>query len=351
MSKYFANLFDQPEAEIKKHISKFEHACGYPSEDVRLMAENKQKLRAKLHQMGLDADDTTDEELYYALLAQFAKDAASVDRAMGVSDDTNLDERLNKAKQLVQHCASSNEMWVVKTAAAKSVLSKNPPKSLAKKLHYRSSSSLIKREDTNVLYIVADVLESNSWKRSTAKHIAQLNASSYELRPLKIVKLPSVLAKEGEPKSAVLCDRRFGTVAIWPSAKLEESSVLALTILFLSGWHELNPSGYAESLHELSPALRWWADSEYLLSDGKAPVSFNLKDVAFNYLWKHDVTNAQKQHGRQNLWKELMNRYQQITPGISEELGDIAGNISSVTKIQPRLPIADELATEYVTVE
>src|SRR5947208_2061243 len=105
MSKTLARLLGKSEKEVVAAISKLEALCGYPSEDVRLLAENKQKLRAKTMQLGLDPDDTTDEELYYALLGRFSRDSQTIDKALGVNDSTKLDERIDKAIQLVNHCA------------------------------------------------------------------------------------------------------------------------------------------------------------------------------------------------------------------------------------------------------
>src|SRR3989344_1896772 len=146
MSKNLARLLAREETEITKSIAKLEELCGFPSEDVRLLAENKQKLRAKVHQLGLDVDDTTDQELYHALRARFERDSQMLDKALGVDSGTKLEERINKAVQLVNHCASTDEVWVVKNLVAKSTLTKLPPKHVAKVLHYRSIASMIKRQ-------------------------------------------------------------------------------------------------------------------------------------------------------------------------------------------------------------
>lgn len=351
MSRKIAQFLAKPEAEINKSIAKLESANGYPSEDVRLLAENKQKLRDKIRQLGLDPDDTTDQELYWTLLARYSKDSDNLDRALGVSSASSLDERISKAAQLVGYCTSIDEMWLVKNPIAKSVLTTYPPKQLAKKLHYRSLSSLTKREAVAEIYLAAKVVESATWKRAVSKQFSKLNAANFELRPLKIVQFSARrwTAVDG-PASHVINDRWLGSVGIWPSADLRKTSVLSLTLLLLSSIQRLNPGGYKESLHELSPTLRWWTDCDYLVSDGEQPISFNLKDLAFNHLKKHELEKASFRHGGRSLWDELTSRYRKI----SQSLSDVPLNSENVLNElypAPKLPDGSELAAESVTVE
>ena len=280
MSRNLARLLTKDEARVTKSISKLEELCGFPSEDVRLMAENKQKLRAKLQQLGLDADDTTDQELYHSLRSRFERDSQMLDKALGVGQNTKLDERINKAIQLVNHCARSDEVWVVKNSVAKSALAKLPPKHVVKALHYRSVASMVKRQDVSELFLLGSVLESPTWRRNITKQLDKLSASQYELRSIKIVKLTTNNTSAlGARASHTVVNKQIGSVAIWPSDELNRASVLCLTLILLEGVRSLNPGGYSEAIHELSPSLSWWADTEQLISDGEQPVSLNLKDV------------------------------------------------------------------------
>ena len=348
MSRNLARLLAREEGKITKSIAKLEELCGFPSEDVRLMAENKNRLRAKVSQLGLDVDDTTDEELYHALRARFERDSQMLNKALGVDERTNLDERLNKAIQLVNHCASTDEVWVVKNSIAKSTLAKYPPKHVAKQLHYRSVPSMVKREDVAELYLVGTVLESTTWQKNITKHLSKLNASCYELRPIKMVKVTAKLWEntQGIPPH-VIVNKQLGTVAVWPSEDLKNVSVLCLTLLLLEGVRSLNPGGYNEAIHELSPSLSWWADNERLISDGEQPVSLNLKDVALNHLMEHELKHAVKHHGAHSLWSELTNRYQAISASLSDKVPDIQYNFSGDEPV--KLPTSADLAEEYVT--
>lgn len=351
MSRALAKLLGKPEKEITSSIAQLEALSGYPSEDVRLLADNKQKQRLKIAQLGLDADDTTDEELHYALMSRFERDSLVIDKAMGVGEATGFDERLNKAIQLVGHCADVHDKWFLKNAVARKLLLQNPPKKTAKRLHYRSAPSLIKREDIGAIYLLAEEFESSTWRKANAKQIAKQSPSSYELRPIRIVKLPAkITSLKTSDEAYTLSDVRLGVLAMRPSARLEKVSVLCLTLLLLSGLEEMDPEDYSESLYELSPSLRWWADAGCLISDGNRPVSFNLKDVAINQLHYHRLNDSSLKYGAQTLWRQLTMRYKQLATGLSEDVAEIEQGISA-DHTESKLPMADELANEYITVE
>lgn len=350
MSKTLSRLLKRSEDEIAYIIAKLEGSSGYPSEDVRILAENKHRLRNKISQLGLDPDDTTDQELYHALRARFEKDSQTIDKMLGSSSAASFGERLNKATQLIQHCADSDETWVVKSSALRSILSKNPPKHAAKLLGYRTASSMIKREDTVVAYLVASQVESNSWRKAMTAQIKQLNGSNHEIRPVKILKFETASwAQHADPPYHVVVEPTVGAVALWPSQDLNNASVLILTLLLLDGIKSLNPSSYSEALHELNPALRWWVDAEYLISDGQTPISLNIKDVAFNHFKDHDLSNAVAHNGSHSLWHELTSRYQQITESVSDKINDF--DYSSTKDKTTKLPSSSELAEEYALAE
>ncbi len=350
MSKNLARILAKDEAEVAKNISKLEEKCGFPSEDVRLMAENKHKTRAKTEQLGLDPDDTTDEELYHSLRARFERDSQMLDKALGVDDTTKLDERLNKAIQLVNHAAATDEVWVVKNSFAKSALIKNPPKHIARVLHYRSVASMVKRQDAAEIYLAGSVIESATWQKNISKQLAKLNASHCELRPIKIVNLkPSHWTDLQGPASHIVVNMQIGAVAVWPAKRLISASVLCLTLLLLEAIQSLNPEGYSEALGELSPALRWWTDTDHLISDGQQPVSFNLKDIALNHLNGHSLISAVRRHGAHTLWGELTSRYQTISAALSDKVPDIQLNFDQDEQV--KLPTSTELVEEYATPE
>jgi predicted nucleic acid-binding protein len=78
MSRVLSELLDEPEVVVESVIKKLEHMSGWESTDVRLLAEVNNRVRTKMSELGLDADDTTGHELFHALRAKLEKDEASI---------------------------------------------------------------------------------------------------------------------------------------------------------------------------------------------------------------------------------------------------------------------------------
>ncbi|HEX5395421.1 MAG TPA: hypothetical protein VFW52_03680 [Candidatus Saccharimonadales bacterium] len=350
MSRNLARMMGRSAASTQEQIADLEHKNGYPSEDVRFMAENKILLRQKLVQLGLDPDDTTDAELYHALRARFERDADMLDKAVGINKFTGLDERLSKAEQLVVHCVATDDVWVPKNSAVKAILAANPPKHVAKQLNYRSAASMIKREEAAEIALVSTVAESATWQKNFSKSIDKLSPSQRELRPIKIVSLSSPRWQAlSSPPSAAIFDKNLGAAAVWPSDGLSASPVLSLSLLLLEAIERLNPAGFSAALHELSPALRWWSDTGHLISDGRQPVSLNLRDVSLNHLLSREIHEAERRHGATSLWDKLSLRYQAISAELADKIPDIQYNFDEPGSAG--IPTSAELAEEYAAAE
>jgi len=351
MSKKIAHLLSRPESEVSSILSDLEKKSGYPSEDVRLLVENKHRLRTKLTQIGLDPDDTTDQELYYALFAKFQRDGELLDQSLGIDQATSINERINRAVQIVSKIAKKEELWVLKKTAAKKALLAIPPRQVAKKLGYRSVASLIKREHVAYIYILGLALESISWQKNLSKQVSKFSTSDYELRGIELVNVNRAKIQNGSRISEeILTDRFTGTVAIWPSQTLEKASVLSLALMVLTGLESLGQANSLRALCEFSPALEWWADCNFLISEGGSRVSLNLKDVAHNYLKNLNIEDSVSHHGANSLWLELTGRYKKILSLISDDIPNLQVSYNKVND-DLNMPMHDELATEYVTLE
>src|SRR5579862_5664591 len=127
MSKRIADIMDQPEYLVRRLINKLEDKNGSPSHDVRHLAENIQKVRGKLTDLGLDPDDTTGEELYQALLAKFEKDASSFDNYFDAKD-LGFDQKAAKATEILGQIDVLPRQWALKRVVAKNILRAQPPK-------------------------------------------------------------------------------------------------------------------------------------------------------------------------------------------------------------------------------
>ena len=328
MSKKLAALLQKPEHVVAKAIDELEDKAGYPSADVRLLAENHLNLRSKITQLGLDADDTTGQELYQALLARFGRDAERVEAATGT---VAPEQKLGKAVELIKH-AGLPEVWALKSSTAKKLLKTQPPKKTAKLLGYRSIDSMLKREDPLAVYAVASAVESAVWQKAAAKSIAVLDSTNYETRQVNIIQLGQRYSKLNL-KNPIVVNVKLGLVAIADAKKFQTTPVLVTTLQILDNLRA-QAIQTQKDISSLHPALGWWAGTKHLMAnlDGQ-PVSLNIHDAANNHAGQTEYGNHTTTKGAESLWQELTSRYQAI-----------AGEFKAPEPV-------DALAPEYVSVE
>lgn len=336
-----AVLAGKSAAEFKLAISKLEETSGWPSEDVRQFAQASQALRVKVASLGLDPDDTTLEELYHALMVRYERDAASLERALNVGAEDSLDERIDKAGQLVTRSLDLPEAWALKPADAKKLIKKNPPKRLMKALHYRSVDSLLKHKDIYAVFIGAQITEPAAWRAKLESQIAKLGTTAYELRPLKITKLDMAKLNDHTGADQVTTSPAIGAAAVSPSLP-SDTPVLTIALLLLDGLDAMSEHSLEHRLHSVHPALAWWADAEHLslLRDGEL-VSFNYKDVARNHLAGQDFSTRHYEAAQHCFWQRLMNGYKNYLAELPREVEPIeriaAKRLMPAHQLVPRL--------------
>jgi hypothetical protein len=309
MSHRIASLINQSERVIAKAIDELEAKNGYPSHDVRHLAQNIQRVRTKISDLGLDADDTTAPELYHALLIKFEKDAAFFDASFGFLHKT-FAQRLGLATKIASSSFDMPSQWALKPKAAKSAIRANQPKRLMKFLHYRSLESMLKRENIYELFIGSQLLESNVWHKNLSKYISKLDQFDFEMRPLQLVVLDHNRWSGIDAGEYTIFDNHVGAAAIMPSQDLKAAPLLTLVLLQIE---EIMPNlnlKPGSQLVKVSEMLKWWADMDHLVAElAGAHVSLNLKDCALNSWLKNDFESRITDNGRQSFWQELLSRY------------------------------------------
>lgn len=344
MTLQLAKMLAKAQDEVAQFVAEMEERFGYPSEDVRLLAETKQATQQKIVSLGLDPQDTSAEELYHSLRAKFAQDSALIDKAIGISDKMDFGQRLAISEELVKG-TFKDQVWRAKTIVIKSLLRAHPPKKTINRLNYRSLDSLLKREDPRQVMLGAQYVESLAWRKTLSR--TNLAASDYEQSPVGLAMLTPQLCQESGPANLVMVSKLAGTISVWPDPNLKKTSGLHLVLLLLKGLDGLGVRANLSALAQTSPAFSWWADANYLVSvhDG-GRVSFNLHDVAFNHLHGHDHSAATTAHGEKSLWDELAKRYNQFT---QEDLPPIESEIVERAK-KIAVPSPAQLAQDMVNI-
>ena len=156
MSRFISALLAKEKSAIRTTLAKLEQASGENSIDSRLISEIIIKSKSKIKQLGLDADDTTPEELYVSLNNLAELHDGFLAKAIGGEDSTNVSDMLPRITKYANNVAKSKSVWGIKHAVAKRQIKLIPPKQLMKKLGYRSIDSMLNEK---ILMIYSRVLE------------------------------------------------------------------------------------------------------------------------------------------------------------------------------------------------
>ena len=342
MSKVIASMLGQPEHIVKRTISKLEEKNGYPSHDVRLIAENHQKIRAKLAELGLDPGDTTAEELYHALLIKFEADYVKFDENHKLPVNT-ANARMELAVQLVRKHVQLANHWSLKSSSAKNLLRQNPPKRLMKHLNYRSLDSMLKREDVLEIFLAAAYFEPGGWQKDHRKLISQLDSTAYEMRPVRLSLIDSSRWGYFEADNYFEYDVENNSLALLPSEQLNKAPLLSMVVLILDGLSNIDDITLSAEAIKISSAVAWWHDMDGLIAYlAGEQVSFNIKDCALSHLNSETFESRRLDSSRRSFWLALINRYENQLP-VEEDLHKaLNGGLQALTAP------ANQPAFEYV---
>lgn len=345
MSRVLADLLGLSKEEVAGWVAQLEHKAGYPSQDVRLIAEKTQRIRLKVASLGLDPSDTTGEELYSALTAKYDSDCALIDRALNVGKQANRDEREDAAIRLLNHITGDSTVWAPKGTALKALLKKQPPKKLMKNWHYRSGESMIKREDPVEIILAALMCESSSWRKNFNAKLGKLKEAEHSLQTARILKLDGRRYAVSSELKAV-SDQRLGVVALYPSGD-DNPQVLTIVLLLLKELERVCLRLEVKSLAAVNPALGWWADTESLASwnSGK-PISLNIRDVALARAQQSTYGEQTAKHAAESLMGDLVDGYRRYIDDLPSELESIGRKTGQ--EVRKLMSPMGELALEAV---
>lgn len=236
MGNILSRLLDADEPMFSIALKQLEEAAGRPSQDVRLMSEIIQVSRQKMIQLGLDAHDTTGEELYYALLHKVRIHDEHLAKHIGGKDPADTVKLTPLIKRVLEHAKILRSTWVLKKSVAKRLLHQMPPEKVMKHLGYSSVESLTKRENLAEIYSALRFAESPAWLKRFNRSYKSVQPSDFETRDIEVV----ILSKErwGTLTHGYMAHKRYnithlkelGVLALLPSPK---ENVIGFTIATL----------------------------------------------------------------------------------------------------------------------
>lgn len=187
MGNLIADLLEAKEPEFSQTILRLEKIAGNPGVDVALMSEIIQTNKRKVSELGLDAADTTGEELYYLLLNKAKIHNQHLARHIGVGPDDHVDNIALSIKKVIEKSGFSTHVWAIKRSVLKRLLAKNPPRNVMNYLHYTSIDSMLKRENIAEVMCAARLMEDEKWLHSFNKLYVELLPVDFENRKIELV--------------------------------------------------------------------------------------------------------------------------------------------------------------------
>lgn len=191
MSRVLSELLLAEEPMFALSLRQLEDRSGRPGVDIRLTAEILGKVQLKTKELGLDADDTTPQELYYALENRVANDNRRITKELlGFPPSHDVIRDLVPAMvKIVKASKVPKKCWVLKRSAAKKLLKKMPPKAMMKHLGYRSIDSMLKNEPFDEMYTALRFSEGADWLKKYNELFKSIKPTDFEERNISIVML------------------------------------------------------------------------------------------------------------------------------------------------------------------
>lgn len=187
MAKVLRDLLDAEEPVFSLSLRQLEKVSGGHGTDARLIGEIAEKMRLATEHIGLDPADTTDKELYGAMLAQIGHDNLRVTKLIGGDNPDDVRANVPLIVKAVEEMDIDRSCWVLKRSVAKKLLGMMPPEKLMKHLGYRSIDSMLKHENIDEVYTAIRFSEGPEWLNKFDELFKTVKPSDFETREISIV--------------------------------------------------------------------------------------------------------------------------------------------------------------------
>lgn len=188
MTKLLRDILAAQEPLFTQSLRELEFLTGRKNIDIKLSAEITEKTFDTLRSLGLDANDTTDAELYHALDQRVRQNNINLAKGLGTSDDAPIKDIVPKLVAAVDIVKMPRTAWVLKKSVAKDLLREMPPKIMLKHLGYRSLESMFKNENFSEIYTALRFSEGDEWlNKYNELFTKRVTPSDFETRQIEIV--------------------------------------------------------------------------------------------------------------------------------------------------------------------
>jgi hypothetical protein len=263
MTRFLSESLQAAEPSFRLGVQRLELAHGSPSHDIRLSTEVMRGTKLKLHSLGLDAHNTTPEELYHALQHRLGSDDAKLVRNLQTRAATHISAEADVVAgmaHVLNGVPIKRQAYGMKSSVFKTLIKKQPPKKVMKQLGYRSLDSLLKHEAPAVVLSAAVMVESPAWQRSLLDSYKRLTAKDFETRQLSVIYpksqrwqvLAGTVASDG-PHNVMTFPELASIVLLPLKQPLSSGSVTASLSLALHAINEIRAAGTYLRVSQVRP--------------------------------------------------------------------------------------------------
>jgi hypothetical protein len=263
MTKFLSEALEAKEPYFRHGLRRLEAANGNPSSDIHLTSEIIQANQTKLKQLQLDPKDTTEKELYQALLQKAAQDDKVLTKHLRTLAATYVSAEADPVAGMIEainRLDDSKRCYSLKTSRLKSMIRKNPPKRAMKSLGYRSLESMLKHESTILIMAAAWLSESQTWRKKLNEQYKKLGSADFEDRKIAVLsptgpkwqKLSQAVVEES--KNNILSFKELGAVVLLPLPSQVPAGAVTLSLaLALSELNDIRACSTFLKLNQVRP--------------------------------------------------------------------------------------------------
>lgn len=259
MTRILGELLGVNQPQFTSLIQKLEQAAGRPSQDIRITHEVAQKTREALGALHLDAQDSTNTEIYNALRNKFAADEAYFLESLSVDGTTDSADILAAIQKFAAKHTKGHRVLALKASVFKRLLKTQAPKKTMKQLHYRSVDSMLKHESVASLQAATWLCESEAWQRKLLKQYTQLQPHDFEERDIEVY-FPvtdrwQILGESSSAsrKQTVLSFAEAGVVVVLPIKEYIPGMAISTAMLALQSCNEVFTASSYMKLQQMTP--------------------------------------------------------------------------------------------------
>ncbi len=297
MTKYLSDVLEIDQAVFAKQIARLEQATLAQGIDIRLTASIHHAVTQKITELGLDPLDTTADELYRALHTKALSDNALLLKTLGLDSGATSVQIMQSLVKYVSKRVKKQQIVTIKNKALKKIFTDNVPTRTMKLLHYRSAVSLLKREHPHELYVLAQLLESDSYKKKLQQCLRQLKAADYEEAPLQLLCVDEERWSHIRPAIKnhivpIFSLPEVGTIAVLPiyTQMTPCLALISAALLFKEVQHLKQTSSYVK-VRMLDPSFHHHLET---LNEHAQNTLFHISDTPVQWRHVHTLIGRQK---------------------------------------------------------